>query len=77
MNYDVSKKLFNYNALGGLYELIDLAELSASDNLNWRAFIVSYANCMELLTLSRDYEPYEIDELDTRCKKMYHSLITS
>ena len=77
MNYDVSKKLFNYNALGGLYELIDLAELSAADNLNWRAFIVSYVNCMELLTLSRDYEPFEIDELDTRCKKMYHLLITS
>jgi hypothetical protein len=77
INYNVSKKLFNYNALGGLYELIDLEQLPAADNLRWRAFIASYVNCMELLTLSRDYEPHEIDELDTRCKKMYHLLITS
>jgi hypothetical protein len=32
---------------------------------------------MELLTLSREYKPDEIDELDLRCKKMYHLLVAT
>ncbi len=32
---------------------------------------------MEFLTLSRDYVPYEIDELDVCCKKMYYLLVTT
>ena len=75
-NYDKSKKIFSYNALPGLYELIDIAIVSETDNLNWRAFLVSYLNCMELLTLSRDYTAEEVEELDVRCKKMYHLLVT-
>ena len=77
MNYDKSKKIFNFKALTGLYELIDLAIVSESENLSWRAFIVSYLNCMELLTLSREYKPDEIDKLDLLCKKMYHLLVTT
>ena len=32
---------------------------------------------MELLTLSREYKPHEIDNLDGCCKKMYHLLVTT
>jgi hypothetical protein len=32
---------------------------------------------MELLTLSRDYVPEEIDELDVCCKKMYYLLVAT
>ena len=77
MNYDVSKKLFSFTSLGGLYELIDIAIVSRTDNANWRAFIVSYLNCMRLLILSRDYTPPEVEELDKCCKNMYHLLVTT
>jgi hypothetical protein len=90
MNYDKAKRIFNFTALTGLYELIDIAigtvfeqvrdqdgAVLPNDNDKWRAFIVSYLNCMELLTLSREYTPHEIDELDVCCKKMYHLLVTT
>lgn len=90
MNYDKSKRIFNFRALTGLYELIDIAigtvfeevrddagTVVPNDNDKWRAFIVSYLNCMELLTLSREYKPDEIDDLDRCCKKMYHLLVTT
>ena len=90
MNYDKSKRVFNFKALSGLYELIDIAigtvfeevrndagEVVPNDNDMWRAFIVSYLNSMELLTLSREYTPQDIDELDRCCKKMYQLLVTT
>ncbi len=64
MKYDKSKRIFNFRALTGLYELIDITigtvflevrddagEVVPNDNDMWRAFIVSYLNAMELLTL--------------------------
>ena len=90
MNYDKSKRIFNFKVLTGLYELIDIAlgtvfvevrddagEVVPNDNDRWRAFIVSYLNCMELVTLNREYTPNEIDDLDRCCKKMYHLLVTT
>ena len=66
MNYDKSKRIFNFKVLTGLYELIDIAlgtvfvevrddagEVVPNDNDRWRAFIVSYLNCMDLVTLNR------------------------
>jgi hypothetical protein len=50
MNYDISKKLFNLRHIQKVIQLIDLALLSETDNLNWRAFTVSCVTCMELLT---------------------------
>ncbi len=55
----------------------DAGEVVPNDNDKWRAFSVSYLNCMELLTLSREYKPDEIDDLDRCCKKMYHLLVTT
>jgi hypothetical protein len=88
MNYDKSKQIFTFKALPGLYELIDIAvppnpkpdpdlDRQPDENAKWRAFIVSYLSCMELLTLSRDYVHEEIDELDVCCKKMYYLLVTT
>jgi hypothetical protein len=77
MNYDTSKKIFNMKTLPGLYELIDIAVVSEEDNNNWRAFIVSYLNCMDKVTSSKEYTPKDIDELDVLCKKMYHLLVTT
>jgi hypothetical protein len=77
MNYDTSKKIFNLMTLHGLYELIDIAVVSEEDNKKWRAFIVSYLNCMEKVTSSKEYTPKDIDELDVLCKKMYHLLVTT
>ena len=90
MNYDKSKRIFNFRALTGLYEIIDIAigtvfeevrydagEVVPNDNDKWRAFIVAYLNAMELLTLSREYNHNEIDDLDRCCKKMYHLLVTT
>ena len=84
MDFEASKYIFNYGNTVALYEVIDLAlgpqtfidpadgkELVNQDNLNWRLFIISYLNCLELLTLHRDYRPGEVDELERRCKKMY------
>ncbi len=54
MNYDKSKQIFAFNALPGLYELIDIGvppHPNPDENAKWRAFIVSYLSCMELLTL--------------------------
>ena len=77
MNYDTSKKIFNMMTLPGLYELIDIAVVSEEDNKKWRAFIVSYLNCMDKVTSSKEYTPKDIDELDVLCKKMYHLLVTT
>ena len=89
MDFEASKYIFNYGNTVALYEVIDLAlgpqtlidpadgkELVNQDNLNWRLFIISYLNCLELLTLHRDYRPGEVDELERRCKKMYTLLVT-
>jgi hypothetical protein len=92
MDYEASKQIFNYNSLGALYEVIDIAlppitgEENAANaglgvnvedkNANWRYFMISYLNCLEYLTLHRDYRPGEVDELERRCKKMYTSLVT-
>jgi hypothetical protein len=88
--YDKSKRIFNFRALTGLYEIIDIAtgtvfeevrydagEVVPNDNDKWRAFIVAYLNAMELLTLSCEYKHDEIDDLDRCCKKMYHLLVTT
>ena len=77
MAYDVSKKIFNYESLQGLYELIDMALGPLADTKDWRAFIISYLNCLELLTMDRDYQDGEIDKLERRCDKMYTCLITT
>ena len=88
-DYDSSKQIFNYDNTAALYEVIDLAlgpttiidpangeELVNQSNLDWRNFIISYLNCLEYLTLHRDYKEGDIDELDRRCKKMYTLLVT-
>ena len=77
MNYDTSKKLFHLNTLPRLYELIDIAVVIPSDNDNWRAFIVSYLNCLAKITTNVEYTPADVDELDVLCKKMYHLLVTT
>ena len=89
MDFEASKYIFNYSNTEALYEVIDLAlgpqtsidpvdgeEVVNQDNLNWRFFIISYLNCLELLTLHRDYRPGEVDELERRCKKMNTILVT-
>ena len=88
-DYDSSKQIFNYDNTTALYEVIDLAlgPTTTSDpatredivnqfNLDWRNFMISYLNCLEYLTLHRDYKDGDIDELDRRCKKMYMLLVT-
>ena len=92
MDYESSKQIFNYKNTAALYEVIDIAlpqltevQIQANaalgvivedKNSNWRFFMISYLNCLELLTLHRDYRPGEVDELELRCKKMYTSLVT-
>jgi hypothetical protein len=89
MDFEASKYIFNYANTAALYEVIDLAlgpttsidptdggEVLNQDNLNWRNFIISYLNCLELLTLHRDYIPGEVDELERRIKKMHTILVT-
>ena len=77
MDYDVSKSIFNYDNTAALYEVIDLAlGPDNTANLDWRYFMISYLNCLELLTLHRDYKAGEVDELERRCRKMYTSLVT-
>ena len=77
MDYEASKQIFNYANTEALYEVIDLAVgTNTTTNANWRFFIISYLNCLELLTLHRDYQAGEVDELERRCKKMYQSLVT-
>jgi hypothetical protein len=77
MDYEASKQIFNYANTEALYEVIDLAVgANTTTNANWRFFIISYLNCLELLTLHRDYQAGEVDELERRCKKMYQSLVT-
>jgi hypothetical protein len=88
-DYDSSKQIFNYDNTAALYEVIDLAlgpttiidpangeELVNQSNLDWRNFIISYLNCLEYLTLHRDYKEGDINELERRCKKMYTLLVT-
>ena len=88
-DYDSSKQIFNYDNTAALYEVIDLAlgpttifdpatrkDVANQSNLDWRNFMISYLNCLEYLTLHRDYKEGDIDELDRRCKKMYTLLVT-
>ena len=88
-DYDSSKQIFNYDNTTALYEVIDLAlgptttsdpatreDVLNQSNLDWRNFMISYLNCLEYLTLHRDYKEGDIDELDRRCKKMYMLLVT-
>ena len=77
MNYDTSKRIFHQRSLPGLYELIDIAVVDNEDNKHWRAFIVSYLNCMDKVTSSQEYTRRDVDELDVLCKKMYHLLVTT
>ncbi len=76
MQYDVSKRIFNYKQKDGFYELIDMALGPDINNNDWRVFLISYLNCLELLTMNRDYKNGEIDELERRCDKMYTCLVT-
>jgi hypothetical protein len=89
MDFEASKEIFHYGNTAALYEVIDLAlgpctlidpadagEIVNQDNLNWRFFMISYLNCLELLTLHRDYRPGEVDELERRCRKMNTILVT-
>jgi hypothetical protein len=89
MDYDTSKKIFNYANTAALYEVIDIAvgvshptnalgePLPINEaNGNWRLFIIAYLNCIEYLTMHRDYKPGDIDELERRCNKMYALLVT-
>ena len=89
MDYDTSKKIFNYANTTALYEVIDIAVGVSNPttalgaplpinvaNGNWRSFIIAYLNCIEYLTMHRDYKPGEIDELERRCQKMYTLLVT-
>jgi len=88
-DYDSSKQIFNYDNTAALYEVINLAlgpertidpangeEILNQSNLDWRNFMILYLNCLEYLTLHRDYKEGDIDELDRRCKKMYTLLVT-
>ena len=77
MNYDTSKKIFHFNTLPRLYELINIAVVEQSENDKWRAFIVSYLNCMAKITANAEYTRSDVDELDVLCKTMYHLLITT
>jgi hypothetical protein len=77
MNYDTSKKLFHFNTLPRFYELINIAVVEPSDNDKWRAFIVSYLNCMAKITANAEYTRSDVDELDVLCKTMYHLLVTT
>jgi hypothetical protein len=76
MDYDVSKCIFNYDNTAALYEVIDLAlGVDNTRNLDWRFFMISYLNCLEYLTLFRDYKAGEVDELERRCNQMYTLLV--
>jgi hypothetical protein len=78
MDYEASKQIFNYANTEALYEVIDLAVgVNTNANANWRFFLISYLNCLELLTLHRDYKPGEVDDLERRCNKMYTALVTT
>ncbi len=78
MDYEASKRIFNYANTEALYEVIDLAVgVNTNTNANWRFFLISYLNCLELLTLHRDYKPGEVDDLERRCKKMHTALVTT
>jgi hypothetical protein len=77
MDYEASKQIFNYANTEALYEVIDIAVVvNTNTNANWRFFMISYLNCLELLTLHRDYKPGEVDDLELRCKQMYTALVT-
>ncbi len=77
MDYEASKQIFNYANTEALYEVIDLAVgVNTNTNANWRYFMISFLNCLELLTLHRDYKPGEVDDLERRCKTMYTALVT-
>ena len=77
MEYEASKQIFNYASLEVLYEVIDIAVgVNTTTNANWRCFMIYYLNCLELLTMHRDYKPGEVDDLERRCTKMYTQLVT-
>ncbi len=70
MNYDASKRILNIWTLPGFNELIDIAVVDEEDNTKWRAFIVSYLNCMEKVSSSQEYTRKDVDELNVLCKNM-------
>ena len=87
MDYDTSKKIFNYANTAALYEVIDIAvgvshptnalgePLPINEaNGNWRLFMIAYLNCIEYLTIHRDYKPGDIDELVKELCLLYNSL---
>ncbi len=77
MDYEASKHIFNYANIEALYEVINIAVgVNTTTNANWRFFMISYLNCLELLTLHRDYKPGEVDDLERRCKQLYTALVT-
>jgi hypothetical protein len=66
MNYDKSKRIFNFRALTPLYELLDIAigtvfeefrddagEVVPNDNDKWRAFIVLLYHCATTKTIKK------------------------
>jgi hypothetical protein len=48
------QKIFNYEQKDALHELIDIP-LDPNIDKSDRCFFITYLNCIELLTLSRDY----------------------
>jgi hypothetical protein len=75
MHWDQSKRIFTARHTDGLRELVRLA-VPLDEQANWDIFLKQYIEFIDLLTVSRDYTPGDIELLDKASNETYRLLIT-
>jgi hypothetical protein len=75
MHWDQSKRIFTARNMEGLHALVQLA-LPPDEQGNWNRFLKQYIEFIDLLTVSRDYTPVDIELLDKASNETYMLLIT-
>jgi hypothetical protein len=61
--------------MSSLVTIIRLA-IRAEEQNAWIEFIDQYIKLIDLMTVSRDYTPEDIDQLEVYCDRIYTLLVT-
>ena len=74
LHWDQSKSIFKPENLTDLEYLVKLA-IPAHNQANWVLFLKQYIDCINLLTVSRDYTAHDLEQLEIACDETYRLLV--
>jgi hypothetical protein len=74
LQWDQSKSIFKLENMKALQQIIRLA-VPANNQANWLSFLKQYINCIDLLTVSRDYTAADLEQLEEYCDETFRLLV--